>query len=279
MKILKNSNEAVAGVLTALLLILLFVSILAFIQSVYVPQWMKQRESEHMGELANQFGQLKFSIDTLSVNSREYSQIAIPIRLGSEEMPFFDTIRSYGSLNIIPNDCRIRIDDDDDISVSYILGSIKYDSENSYYLDQTFIYENGALILNQSTSEIITIEPAVSVVNQEDLTIEIIKLSVVGEKSSASGFGTYPIQTKFLNSRIDQINNVKNITLNTEHRKAWYTFFNNILSKSNLIYTISYTHNNDGILIKFYDGSDIYYPDLTLIITEIEVQISLGIVT
>lgn len=274
-----NSDRGAAGVVTALMLIVLFVSFIAFVQSVYVPRWMEQRESDHMGDLANQFAQLKYSIDTLSVTARENSKISVPIKVGSEEMPFFDTVRSYGSLNIFPNACKIQIIDDDDYSVSHILGSIEYTSDNAYYLNQAYTYENGALILDQLESEIMTIEPSISVVNTEDLSIEIIKLYVVGEKSSASGFGTYPIQTKFLDSKIDYISNVRNITISTQNAIAWNAFFEDILSRSALDYSISYTSSNDGILIDFYETSGVYYPDITLIITEIEVQISPGLVS
>lgn len=275
LKNLMNSNRGAAGVVTALMLVALFISFIAFIQSVYVPKWMEQKESDNMGDLANQFGQLKFSIDTLSVNAKENSKIAVPIKLGSEEMPFFTTVRSYGSLNIIPNTCKIKIIDDDDYSVSHILGSIEYTSDNSYYLDQSYIYENGALILSQLESEIMVIEPTISVIDTEDLSIELIKLYVDGDKSSASGFGTYPIQTKFLGSKVDYINNVKNITFSTGNIVAWNAFFDEILSRSSLGYSINL--NNDGISIDFYETSDVYYPDLTLTITEIAVQISPGL--
>ena len=96
-----KSDNGVAGVITAVLLVGLFISIIAFIQYSYVPMWMEQKESEHMGDLANQFIQLKYSIDTLSVNSRPNSRISVPIKLGSEEMPFFDSIRSYGSSPVL----------------------------------------------------------------------------------------------------------------------------------------------------------------------------------
>lgn len=273
-----NSNKGVVGIVTALLLIGLCVSVIAFIQTVYVPTWMEQKESEHMGDLANQFGQLKFSIDTLSVIEKQNSKISTPITLGSAEIPFLQTMRSYGSLNILPNDCRIEIIDDNNISVTHILGLIKYTSDNSYYLEQSYIYENGALILNQLSSELMTVDPSISIINEEDISFEIIKLKVVGKKSSASGFGTYPIQVKFLNSKINYINNVKNISFITENKHAWSKFFEDLLSESTLDFSISNTENDDRIIINFNKTNNTYYPDLTLIITEIEVQISPGFI-
>ena len=70
---LKDADDGVAGVIVAVLMIGLLVSGMGFIQSVYVPQWMEQKEAEHMDNVAIQFSQLKYSIDTLSVNCNSIS--------------------------------------------------------------------------------------------------------------------------------------------------------------------------------------------------------------
>lgn len=270
----KNSEDGVAGVVVALLLIGLFISFIAFVQTVYVPQWMKEKEAEHMDQVATQFSQLKFAIDTLAVSDRGYSVISSPITLGNKEMPFLTSIRSYGSLEILPNDCRITVTDSNDESISYLLGSIRYKSENSYYLDQSYIYENGALILSQNPGDVLSVSPAFSVVDDEDLSFNVIKLMLSGEKTSASGYGTYPLQTKLSSSTSSMIYHLKQITIYTLYNLTWSNFFSDAMSNSALNYTVTTAGN--AVTVTFFDTQDADLPDMLLNVAEIEIQISPG---
>lgn len=272
----KNSEEGVAGVVVALLFICLFISFIAFVQTVYVPQWMSEKEAEHMDQVANQFSQLKSTIDILSMTKQQDNPISNLITFGSKEMPFLSSVRSYGSLVILPNDCRIKISDNNSESVSYILGSIKYTSKNAYYIDQSYILENGALILNQNSGDIMTVRPTFSVVDMNDLSFNIVKLTGIEGKTSASGYGTYPIQTKFSSSAFSMIQHVKQITVFTSYENAWSNYFNDSLLNSELDYSISEATTGDGLTITFFDTENAKLPDLSLNVIEVEIQIALG---
>ena len=269
---LKNSNEAVAGVIVAVLMIGLILSIIAFIQAVYVPQWMEEKEAEHMEEVGNQFSQLKFAVDTLSVTRQKNSPISCSITLGSKEMPFLYSEKSYGSLEILPNDCKIEIIDNFGTSFEFNLGSIRYDSDNYYYLDQSYIFEAGALLLVQDEDNVISIQPAISIVDQKDLFFNFVKFSGIGDKTSASGYGTYPLQAKFFDSEDLIINSVQQINLNTSYIDAWKGYFEDLFAKSDLRFRIEENLYGDCIIITFED----IFPDLNLKVNEISVQISPG---
>jgi len=276
---LNKSNDGVVGIVVAILLVGLFISIIAFVQTVYVPQWMEKKEAEHMDQVANQFTQLKFAIDTLSVAAQKHSPISSSITLGSQEMPFLSSNRAYGSLDILPNNCKISIVDINGNSIPNLnlLGSIKYSSQNAYYLDRSYIYENGAVILSQSNQDLMCINPSFEVIDMEDLSFNIVKISGIGEKTSASGYGTYPLQTKFLSSASDPVNHVKQINITTSYKNAWYNFFDDILSNSAINYKINDTVYDDGIIITFFpDDDDQQLPELFLKIVDIEIQISPG---
>ena len=273
---LNESNEGVAGIVVAVLLIGLLVSGIAFIQTVYVPEWMEQKEAEHMDNLAAQLAQLKCSIDTLSISAHPNSQISTPITLGSDKLPFLKSTRSYGSINVLPNDYKIRINDKNGEKIFYILGSVIYSSTNAYYIDQTYILENGALILRQYSKDLIVINPGFSIIDSQDLSLDLIKLSCIGDETSASGYGTYPVKSKFLESESMFINNVENITIYTKYTNAWKSFFEKELSKSSISYSIEETLKNDGIKIAFFETDDTDLPDLTLTVNNINIQISPG---
>jgi len=272
----KNQNEGVVGIVVAILLIGLIITAMAFIQNVYVPKWMGQKESEHMGEVANQFSQLKFSIDTLSALAQPNTQISTPITLGSDEMPFLSTAKSYGSLNVMPNTYKIKIVDEFDEITSYRIGTIQYTSSNSYFIQQSYIFENGALILKQSKNDLMISTPSFLVTNTNDLDFQIIQLNGFGDRTSASGYGTYPVQARYSSSEKYTIYNVKNITIYTNYKIAWQNYLNDLLSESNLVYSLEETSEGNGIIIRFFDTDNSDFPDLALSIIEIKIQISTG---
>ncbi|RLF42083.1 MAG: hypothetical protein DRN17_08130, partial [Thermoplasmata archaeon] len=65
-----NRNEnAQVGVIVAIMMVSLLVAVLVIVQVYYVPNWMKDKESNHMDTVANQFSNLKFSIDLQATSS------------------------------------------------------------------------------------------------------------------------------------------------------------------------------------------------------------------
>ena len=273
---LLDADDGVAGVIVAVLMIGLLVSGIGFIQSVFVPQWMEQKEAEHMDNVAIQFSQLKYSIDTLSVTSQSNSQISTPITLGSDKLPFLKSMRSYGSINVLPNYHKIRIDDKNGEQLFYILGSVKYSSTNSYYIDQDYFLENGALIQNQNSKQIMVVDPAFSIIDAEDLEFRIVKITGIGMETSASGYGTYPIKAKYIESESMFINNVENITIYTDNIAAWKIFFEKELSKSYINFNIEENLDNKSIKIYFFETEEVDLPDLDLIVNSINIKISPG---
>lgn len=272
---LKDSTNAVAGVVVAMMLVGLIFSAIAIVQGVYVPNWMEQKEADHMEQVANQFSQLKFAIDTLAVSEQSYSPISSPITLGNREIPYLSSTRAYGSLKIEPNEAKITLVDVIGDTTRYSLGNIVYSSVNAYYINQDYIYENGAVLLSQERGDVIKIQPAFSVDSSGDLIFNIIRLIPVAEKTTAGGYGTYPIQTKFLNSDETNIYNLKTMTIETYYPNAWENYFDNILSDYNVVFTIYDETDVDGNIIGInIDFSD--SPDLSLRVTEMSVQISPG---
>jgi len=44
---LKTRNEAVAGIVVAVMIVGLVLAVVSIIQTIYVPKWMETREAEH----------------------------------------------------------------------------------------------------------------------------------------------------------------------------------------------------------------------------------------
>lgn len=283
---LQNSDDGVAGVVVALLMIGLVITAISFVQLVYVPDWMEKREAEHMDEVGRQFSQLKFAVDALSISEKQ-SSITSPITLGSKEMPFLASSRSYGSIEVKPDDYRIEFQQahSGDIYSFTSVGSLKYSSKNAYFIDQSYIFENGAVILSQDKGDILYSQPNIFCEGKE-MNFDIVELQDVDGETSLSGFGTYPVQTRFYNSKTVEIPFVEYIRIYNSHLDVWEGFFNELLEGNNeLLYTISPTADGNGIEIMFEDPdpnpaefTGIPYPNIFVNQNIIKVKISPGVV-
>jgi hypothetical protein len=187
-----RNNHALAGVIEALLLVALVAIILSTIQLVYVPVIMDQKEAEHMKTVENQVAHLKSVIETQAImgvagggSPIAYSPMASPITLGSSELPYFISQGSFGIINIIDKDNSNRgkiIMAAQDLPDDYLLGipltSIKYESINYYFVNQNYILEGGAIILEQP----------------EDYTMKVdIPMKVENHSSYIKIFYTIPV--------------------------------------------------------------------------------------
>jgi hypothetical protein len=272
-KKLIKSNEGVVGIVVAVLLIGLMVSVVSLVQSVYVPKWMEQKEAEHMNEVSSQFSHLKFAIDTQSSTGQLNSPIASSITLGSKEMPFLMSLRAFGYLDILSNSIDFNFANNTD-NYQFSLGSIKYSSLNGYYLDQSFIYQAGAVIVNQYEGNMMSIKPSFVIVNDSEdvnITIKLVDIVGIGGKVSASGFGTTAIQTEYLEYNHFNLTDIDSIEINTLYPNAWEIYLNWLLEKQLEPSDYSLDINNNDITINFTNQ-----PDLDIQIIKIVAQIGAG---
>jgi len=244
-KIIK-SESGVVGIVTAVLLIGLIVAVVSLVQAVYVPKWMEEREAEHMDQVVTQFAQLKSAIDTHVANEQPLISIASPITLGSKELPYLMSLRAYGSLEILSDSFNITI-----INVSnnsYVpLGTIKYSSMNGYFIDQSFIYENGAFITNQIEGNMISMKPSFVIENvsgENVINFSMVNIIPVGGKTNGGGYGTTSILTEYHNTTPSSTDynwtyDVTKITINTSYTNAWELFIRGLLDKNKIDYTYS----------------------------------------
>ena len=275
----KNSNDAIVGVVVAILLVGLCVTVISIIQVVYVPEWMYSKEAEHMDGVADQFANLKYALDIQSAIEQDIP-VSTPITLGSKELPVFSSVRAFGFLRILSDECSITVANDT-YSLSYAIGVIKYSSANVYFIDQSYIYEAGAVILNQSREpqgDVMHANPLFSVNNSGNVntSFTIINISSFGGKTSISGYRTYQIQTSFLSSSNSAVYDTQNINITTNYQDSWKTFFNNTLEDSELTYGDDFTINDitGGIEVVF--SSESITVNLSLQLIEIQAQIGSG---
>jgi hypothetical protein len=282
----KTSEHAVVGVVTAILLIGLIVAVISLVQTMYIPKIMEQREADHMDKVAEQYTYLTSVINGQAVNPTNTKPFVNAITLGSKELPYMLSIRAFGTLEILDNARAIAIYNESSDSPFHIpFGVITYSSRNAYFLDQSYTYENGAMIVNQSDGNLLMISPFFfadynETNNNLSISIDVINISSVGNKNIASGFGTYPIQTEVHNiSKIEKFNNVNNITIATPFSNAWITFINHTLKNENLNHA---GHDSQFLLINTGQGIKLDFasssnpPTVTINVKKIEIRAQIG---
>jgi len=288
MKVLikKTSEHAVVGVVTAILLIGLIVSVIAFVQTMYIPKIMEQREADHMDKVAEQFTYLTSVIDGQALNEIKNRPLATSITLGSKELPYMLSVRAFGTLKILDNARAIDIYNDSVYSPFHFpFGAITYSSGNAYFLDQSYIYEAGAMIVSQSDGNLMMISPFFfadydATTDTVTISFDVVNISSVGNKIIASGYGTYPIQTEFHDILPDQtFTDVSSITIATPFSNAWLAFINHKLIEANLEYEgydsqFFLTDMGDHLRLDIASSSDL--PTVNIILNVIDIRAQIG---
>ena len=299
-KLLRNNN-ALAGVIEALLLVGLVAIILSFIQLYYIPEIMEDKEATHMDLVSQQFSQLKSVVDiqsTMGVINDEnpnpkyiaYTSMSSPLTLGSRQLPYFVSSASPGQITLTDiNDagnCKIKIDPPPlplgyDFPSGIPLTSIIYEAFNYYFIPQIYILEGGGIILNQTDGEVMSVNPAMNIVNNTndiEITYDIpLFISSAGKKIDG-GYDESYIRTNYIKYYEGTENNISEIYIYTDHPDAWYHSLVNttrglLWEYVNNMY-INVVLNSDGV--KITPGSKDIYVKITVV--EIGVQIGPGAV-
>jgi len=235
-----RDDEAVAGIVVAVMMVGLTLSVVSLIQVYYVPKWMKAREAEHLGNVEDQFSRLKYAIDEQASEGSAGGlgrniPISTSITLGSENLGFLMSQRAFGHINLINQGCSVLLTQTTSASEQYDMAILKYMSENAYYLNQGYVLEAGALILNQSSSSVFLVKPSILT----DFSSHIftfnwtcINLQTTGGVNSLSGYGTYPVQTKYIGNGTASIDSVSSVAITTYNPDIWKQLFTDLITST-----------------------------------------------
>jgi hypothetical protein len=253
---LRNSNSAVVGIVVTVLIIGLFLVIMVMLNTTYIPQWLESSEAGHMEEVSQQFSQLKYALDIQSI-AVDDTAMTTSVSLGMKEIPFFNKGRTSDTLEIIKDAITIEFSP----GGSYTSDAIIFSSGNSYFVNQKYIYEAGALIINQDEKCIAYANPTIIVsdymnfnntwpdIDGANITFFIPQINGLTGKTNVGGYGIYPIYTT-TNSPSDEslYKNVKSITITNNYPdinvlSAWKSIFEITLKNQWIDYDIIESDN------------------------------------
>ncbi len=269
-----GSDEGVATTVGTIMALLIFLSILSLITQQYVPIWMEDNEAYHMDEVKGQFAELKGNIDTLVLEEKNYPLYS-SVNLGTSGVPLFAG-SSPGRLTFSPRgdpDGGMYLNFNDTEAgeeVSFTSsGTISYEAINREFEDQTLVYEQGAIILDQSDGTIIRAKPHISIDNVTgEYEVSMTMIHLTGSSRDVAGTSRVGITTElvstFSNTYTDIEKENLNWSLTTEYPEVWKDYFNNETdAKANIT-------NGNSVNINFPRGN-ITELEITRVRVEVEV--------
>ena len=266
------NDEGVASTVGTIMALMVFLSFLSLMTNSYVPVWMEDNESNHVNIVENQFGTLKWSVDNQILGSQitGHSDVVMytPITLSAAGVPVFAS-PTAGALQIIPESGSVS-----SMSVSFNYstnatgtpitytiressgGNVALYMPNRYFVQQTIIYENGAIIVNQSDGEVIRASPDFKLETyQGNLRMILTQISIQGNNQSVAGFGTRGLNTNLIYCDFQEYSNKTNsevtgnvtLTITSPYGQAWQKFMTAYLSQNAPgLYTLS-TSESSGV--------------------------------
>ncbi|WP_406657133.1 hypothetical protein V7O62_00885 [Methanolobus sp. ZRKC2] len=129
-------------------------------------------------------------------------------------------------------------------------GCFKYRSSNNFWIDQEFIFENGAVILQQSTSEesLVRSKPFITLdENGKLLNMHIFNVVGVEDSMSGNGITTINVQVEKYEEQIYPYVENTTVEIRSEYCEAWERYLAGIENS-----TIS---NGEMVTASFYNKS------------------------
>jgi hypothetical protein len=253
-----KNREGVASVVGTILAMLVFLSLLGIFVNHYVPSMMTGNEHHHDSQVVTQISDMKQSIDSMMlyyINSQSNTLSSYsPVTLGSAGVPMFAT-GTQGQLGVIP----VSGIQEPSFSASFSYnqsgsvhninsvsgGGVVVNIPNRYYIPQSVLYENDAVILGQqSGGQVMLANPGFTISNKSGISLNLLQMSVVTPTSSNitfSGTNTVGLNSQLLAftqntytlGTLGKGGPLK-ITIITPFATAWESFFNSTFAQAGL---------------------------------------------
>ena len=189
--------------------------------------------------------------------------MSVPVKMGGGDIPIIAAGKSSGTLSVNYKNYSMSIVANNASGTPYNsgsdllnLGSISYSSNNNYYIDQMFEYENGALLVVQNERSLIKLSPAITIrrVDTTNISMIVSAVELMGDKKTIS---SNTIEEVCINSNTSSVlfpsafvSDVS-IIVSTNYPTAWAQYFNTTAKRADLVYNSDYSTTVDGTNVTF----------------------------
>jgi hypothetical protein len=258
-------DEGVASTVGTIMALMVFMALLSVFTNQYVPVWMEDNEAKHMSTVESQFGMMRHGIDTQilvgQLGGVTDIQVYTPITLGSEGVPMFAS-PTAGFFRVLPDAGQSVLNFSYDVggTTQWVngmsQGTLEMEAPNRYYVPQTLVYENDAIILKQEDGMIVKSVPQF-LVRHEGAQFKLVytQITLHGVNKSYAGTTTTGVLTSLMyttTGAYSQPTSVCNLTVTSRYIDAWQEFFVSYLGTSGmgpLDYVVNPWGNSVSVLI------------------------------
>ncbi len=271
-KNLSESDEGVATTVGTIMALLVFLSLLSLITQQYVPIWMEDKEAYHVDNAMGQFSQIKGTIDTLAINRHKDYPMYSTVTLGAEGVPLF-AARSTGVLRLLPDDGGMDLSFGGRSFSSS--GLLSLEARNRYFEEQTIVYQNGAILLEQEEQSIIRAPPQLSIEEDGDgYTVNIHMIDIEGDETRIGGSRNIGVITELWSTTTVSYSDVEfdedSLVINTDNPAGWREW---IVEETDTDEDDWLIDQDDGELT-FPNEDDVTITDLSIRYSTVNIEIS-----
>jgi hypothetical protein len=245
----KEDNNGVAAVIGTIMGLMVFLAFISLFVLYWVPVMMEDNEAKHMRTAIGQFSNLKETIDKQISDDNRNETRDTTIELGADGVPMFEReTPGQLSLRLSSEYFNFSFQDNGQDIYENSSGSVDLISYNRFYVRQTLVYENGAVLIHQKQGDIVKNEPEFSMEktgNQVNLRATLVSL-YHSTDDSVAGIGQESVSTRlwytdrWTYSNITTPNGQVTLSISSEYSDAWSTHYNNVLTNSGLTDGVDY---------------------------------------
>ncbi len=292
-----RSDSGVSTAVAAALLLCILVTLMTTVQLNYVPVWKEDAEYAHMSNVWQDMSRLKSNIDILSagleINPNARIVLSSPVRVGGTDVPFIGGTTSGGTLAVNNDISGLTVlVTTDNVSTEYnsgpslfYTGTVSYRPTNTQYVDETYCYENGALIVAQNGRSMMKLSPGIVLEKGAgSVNLSVRAVTLVGDRGVMSSntveeirLTTESFTPLFDLTGIEEYFNLTSadLTVYTKNTEAWEDYFRDSAEEVNLQEGTDYNLSNGTYTVTFSltPASDDLYVDVYKAVMKIETGI------
>ncbi len=225
----------------------------------------KEDEMAHVASIQDSLIRLRTSMYSLLESEDTSATIISRVSLGTYGNPYLAVSRASGTLEIDPTNEHFSVSivlkdtfAGTEMELNSIKGCISYETNNYYFHDQQYVFQGGAILLNEYQGTTMTSYPGFSISSFEgDWGVDMELYGLTSNGQVISGFESIPLLvTMDGHSSVnhDMVANEEiSIRINGDGEEAWSLFYRTKMVESGLI---------EGVDYDIHDPADWNDPDL-----------------
>jgi hypothetical protein len=208
----RDREYGLSEVIGFILLLGVLVAAFALWMMYIVPANGREDEINQMNDVKDQFTNYKISLDSLWINSESGVLLSTSMNLGTGGgntqsaglfLPMMHPIASSATLSVKDTGETMNISSNGPTGSSskvYTMSVLEYQSQNNYWIQQRYYYQDGGVFLSQINGSTCRVSPPISFVMNNDKTSSVIITPITLDNTgSMGGNGPVRVDTRIKN--------------------------------------------------------------------------------